>query len=136
MTTLNRKDGNTGADPMSPARAREAAGLRKLRKGRDQCGARRRDGQRCQAPAIAGGTVCRRHGGGATQVRIHARHVQLLEARYAAYKAWEAARGTPGEFDALCATSRADNAVWDYEVKLERLRELRARLRRLKAAAA
>jgi hypothetical protein len=128
--------GNTVTDPMSRAHAREAAGLRKLRKGRSQCEATRRDGERCQAPAIAGGTVCRRHGGGASQVRINARHIQLLEARYTAYEAWAAARGTPGEFDALCATSRADNAVWRYEVKLERLRELRAQVRQLKAVTA
>lgn len=118
---------------MTRAHAREAARPRKLRKGRRRCEATRRDGRRCQAPAIAGGTVCRRHGGAAIQVRISARHMQLLEARYAAHKAWEAARGTPGEFDALCATSRADNAVWRYEAKLEEIREMRARLRRLKA---
>jgi regulator of sirC expression with transglutaminase-like and TPR domain len=64
-------------------------------------------------------------------VRIKARHIQLLEARYAAYEAWEAARGTPREFDALCATSRADNAVRRVEAKIERLRELRAQLRQL-----
>jgi len=118
---------------MSHARTRKAAGLHKLRQGRDECGARCRDGQRCRAPAIAGGTRCRRHGAGASQVRINARYMQLLEARRAAYEAWEAARGTRGEFDALCATSLADNAVWRYEVKLERLRELRAQVRQLKA---
>lgn len=123
-------------NPMSRAHALEAAGPRKLRKGRHRCEATRRDGQRCQAPAIAGGTVCRRHGGGAIQVRINARRIQLLEARYAAYEAWQAVRGTPAEFDALCATSRADNAVWRYEVKLERLRELRDQLRQLKAVTA
>jgi hypothetical protein len=112
---------------------RQAAGLHKLRKGRRQCEATRRDGQRCQAPAIPDGTVCRRHGGGAIQVRIRARYMELLEARVDAYAAWEAARGTPGEFDALCATSLADNAVSDYEAKLARLRELRAQLRQLKA---
>jgi hypothetical protein len=121
-------------DPMSRAHAREAARPRKLRKGRRRCEATRRDGERCQAPAIAGGVVCRRHGAGAIQVRINAWRMQLLEARYGAYKAWEAARGTPGEFEALCATSQADNAVWRYEAKLERLRELRAQLRQLKAA--
>jgi hypothetical protein len=123
-------------DPMSRAHAHEAARPRKLRKGRHQCEATRRDGQRCQAPAIAGGTVCRRHGGGAFQVRLSARYMQLLEARYAAYKAWEAAQGTPGEFEALCATSRADNALWRYEAQVERLRELRAQVRQLKAVAA
>jgi hypothetical protein len=122
-------------DPISRAHAREAARPRKLRKRRHQCEATRRDGERCQAPAIAGGAVCRRHGGGAIQVRINARYIQLLEARYTAYETWEAARGTPGEFDALCATSQADNAVWRYEMKLERLRELRAQLRRQLEAA-
>lgn len=118
---------------MSRACARDTAGLHKLRKGRDQCGAHRRDGQRCRAPAVAGAPVCRRHGGGAPQVRIAARRIQLLEARYAAYEAWVAARGTSREFDALCATSLAENAVHRFDAKLERLRELRAQVRLFKA---
>ncbi|HZR53639.1 MAG TPA: hypothetical protein VFB06_29545 [Streptosporangiaceae bacterium] len=58
--------------------------------------------------------------------------MQLLEARAAAYDAWEAARGTPGEYAALCETSKADNALAEYEARLERLRELRAEVRRRK----
>ena len=38
-----------------------------------RCGARRSNGQPCRAYAIAGGRVCRVHGGGAPQVRHRAR---------------------------------------------------------------
>ncbi len=42
------------------------------------CTAHRTDGQPCQASAIRGGTVCRSHGGSASQVREAARR-RLLE---------------------------------------------------------
>ena len=125
----------TGADPMSRARTREAAGLHKLRKGRRQCEASRRDGERCRAPAIKGGIVCRRHGGGAPQVLIAARHFVLLKAFHDATCAFEQARGTAGEFDALCRWSAAERDLLECQSKMQRLAELRAELRRLKAAA-
>jgi hypothetical protein len=34
-----------------------------------RCTARRRDGEQCRSNAIAGGNVCRMHGGGAPQVK-------------------------------------------------------------------
>lgn len=108
---------------------RENEGLRGIRKGRRQCEATTRSGARCKAPAIPGGYVCRHHGGEAPQVQAQAVMMMIYEARYNAGKAWEAARGTPGEFDALCALSRADNAVKDAEAKMDRIRELRAELR-------
>lgn len=133
------------AHPMSRAHARESpllilavddgndarreAGLNGLRQGRDQCTAHRRDGEPCQAPAIPGGLVCRRHGGAAPQVAIKARHLELQAAAAAASEAFKAARGTPGEFDALCAASRANRELDEYEAKMELLRELRARAR-------
>jgi hypothetical protein len=101
-------------------------GLRGLRRGRRQCEATTRAGTRCKAPAIPGGSVCRRHGGSAKQVQVRAAMMALYEAR----KAWEAARGTPGEFDALCALSRAENRVTEAEAKLGQLRELCTELRR------
>jgi hypothetical protein len=113
---------------------REAEGLHPLRKGRDQCTAHRRDGEECQAPAVSGTLVCRRHGGAAPQVLIKARHVELQVALHGAALDHQAARGTPGEFDALCAWSRAKNALDEYEARLARLSELRAELRRRKAA--
>lgn len=112
---------------------RGAEGLHGLRKGRRQCEATTRNGARCKAPAVPGASVCKRHGGSAPQVRVQAAVMTLYEARYEAGKAWEAARGTPGEFDAMCAWSRADNAVRETEAKLERLRALRAELRERKA---
>lgn len=113
---------------------READGLHQLRQGRDQCTAHRRDGEPCQAPAVKGTLVCRRHGGSAPQVLIKARHVELQMALHDADMNWREAKGTPGAFDALCACSRAENALKEYEAKLARLSELRAELRRLKAA--
>ena len=112
---------------------RQAAGLRKLRRGRDQCTARRRDGQPCQAPAIEGGLVCRRHGGSAPQVQIAARHFVLMEAHYIAALEFEEARGTPGEFDALCRWCAADRALTAYRFKLLRLAVLKAEVRQLRA---
>jgi hypothetical protein len=129
----------TGADRMTRAHAREAdgrpGGLHQLRQGRDRCGARRRDGEPCQAPAIPGGLVCRRHGGAAPQVAIRARHMELLLARYAAHLDFEAARGTPREFDALCRALQAGREVTGYEVKMRLLAELKAERKRRNAAA-
>jgi hypothetical protein len=121
------------ADPMT--RAREEDGLHRLRQGRDQCAARRRDGSQCQAPAVPWTLVCRRHGGSAPQVLIKARHLELQAALYDATMGYREAKGTPGEFDALCSWSHAERDLAQYEAKLERLAELRAELRRQKAAA-
>ena len=112
---------------------READGLHPLRKGRDQCTAHRRDGEECQAPAVPGTLVCRRHGGAAPQVLIKARHLELQMALHDAAEGHQAARGTPGEFDALCKWSHAQRELKEYEAKLARLSELRAELRRRKA---
>jgi len=124
------------ADPLSRAHAREADGreadgLHKLRKGRDRCSATRRDGEPCQAPAIEGGTVCRKHGGSAPQVAIAAKHVKLLEAAYVAHQEWEQAR----DFDALCAALAAQREFDAYETKMALVAELRAELKQRKAAA-
>ena len=62
-----------------------------------------------------------------------ARHFVLTEALYIAGREFEEARGTPGEFDALCRWAAAERELGDYEAKLERLAELRAALKRLKA---
>jgi hypothetical protein len=113
---------------------RGAEGLHGLRKGRRQCEATTRDGRRCKAPALVGGSVCRVHGGSAPQIRLRAAMFQLYEARYKAGEEWQAKRGTPGEFDALCALSGAENAVNRAEEKMDRVRELRAELRRRKTA--
>jgi hypothetical protein len=123
---------------MTRARTREdggpASGLHKLRKGRDNCTATRRDGEPCQAPAVEETLVCRRHGGSAPQVLIKARHQQLQMALYSASRDWEEARGTPGEFDALCRWSRAGRELDEYEAKLRLLAALRAELKRGRAA--
>jgi hypothetical protein len=111
---------------------READGLHPLRKGRDQCTAHRRDGEECQAPAVPGTLVCRRHGGAAPQVLIKARHVELQMALHNAAQEHQAAKGTPGEFDALCKWSHAEQELKVYEAKLATLSELRAELRQRK----
>lgn len=127
-----------GADPQVPdamtrAHAREEDqpdGLHKLRRGRDRCSATRRDGQPCQAPAVEGSWVCRRHGGAAPQVQIKARHTLLLQAAYDTSRTFEEARGTPGEFGALCKALAAQRELDAYEGKLQRLSELRAEAKR------
>lgn len=116
-------------EPVSTSE-RKAGSLHKLRKGRERCSATRRDGQPCQAPAIEGGLVCRRHGGGAPQVQITARHHELEWARYIAHREWAEARGTPSEFDALCKALEAGRELDAYEVKLRLLAELRAKVKR------
>jgi len=126
-------------DPITRAHARargDGDGLHKLRKGRDRCGATRRDGEPCQAPAIEGGLVCRRHGGGAPQVKIAAEHFRNKLAAYSAGRDFEEARGTPGEFDVLCKALRAQRDLDAYEVKLGLLAELRAEVRQKRAARA
>jgi hypothetical protein len=122
-----------GGDPMTRADAREDGDLRRIRKGRDRCGATRRDGQPCEAPAITDGTVCRRHGGSAPQVMIAARRRQLQMEAYSAECEFRAARGTPGAFDALCKALQARRDLDAFELKLWQLAELRAEVRRLRA---
>lgn len=51
---------------------------------REQCNATRRDGERCQAPAVKGATVCRRHGGAAPQVQRNAEFLVRLREAHAA----------------------------------------------------
>jgi len=46
---------------------------------RERCGARCRDGHPCGAPAIRGRIVCRRHGGGAPQVKAIADRTAGIE---------------------------------------------------------
>ena len=130
-----RARARTEPDPAEAIRLRsnadrDAEGLHRIRKGRRQCEATTRDGERCKAPAVRGGSVCRRHGGSATQVKVQAAMMALYEASNHAGEAWEAARGTPGEFDALCTWSHADRAVKEAEAKIDRIAELRAELRR------
>lgn len=44
----------------------------------ERCSATRRDGERCQAPAVKGATVCRRHGGAAPRVKRNAEQREAL----------------------------------------------------------
>jgi hypothetical protein len=119
---------------MTRARTREdSRRRRKLRKGRDQCTAHRRDGEQCLAPAVEGALVCRKHGGGSPQVQIAARHFVLMEAHYIAVIEWEEARGTPRDFDALCRALQARRDLDAYEVKLLQLAHLKAAVKELKA---
>ena len=83
---------------------------------------------------MPGTLICRRHGGAAPQVLIKARHFELQMALNNAALEHQAAEGTSGEFDALCRWSHAERELAEYEAKLARLSELRAELRRRKAA--
>jgi hypothetical protein len=85
--------------------------------------------------AIEGGLVCRRHGGAAPQVAIAAEYLGKQLAVASASMAYDEAKGTPGELEALCKWSRAKNQLDEYEVKLARLRELQAEARRFRGAA-
>jgi hypothetical protein len=76
--------------------------------------------------------VCRRHGGSAPQVLIKARHLELQAALFSATIDYQEAKGTDGAFDALCRWGHAERELKEYEVKLARLAELRAELRRSK----
>ena len=89
---------------------------------------------RARRPPSEGTLVCRRHGGASPQVLIKAQHQQLQMALYSARRDWEDARGTPGEFDALCKVTHAERDLDAYEVKLRLLAELRAELKRRRAA--
>jgi hypothetical protein len=112
---------------------RQLDGLHKLRKGRDQCGATTRNGGRCQAPAIEGHYVCRRHGGGAPQVALKAEYTGNLMRVYTVHREYEEARGTAREFDALCEALQATRDLEAYQIKLRLLRELKAGLKQRKA---
>jgi hypothetical protein len=106
-----------------------------IREGRQQCEAHRRDGARCQAPAIPGHHVCRVHGGSAPQVRLAARRMWLLERYAAAVEAWQADPGIPGQLtsrqlDLLCKASVAQRDLEEFEARLSAIAELRAELRR------
>lgn len=131
---------------MTRACAREAPGatmglMPRLRKGRDRCTATRRDGWPCQAPAVAGALVCRRHGGAAPQVLIAAKHFELQMRHFDASRQFEEAGGQAGvlagtsqAFHALCKLLRAGEALDDYEARLRYLAYLRAEVRRRRAA--
>jgi hypothetical protein len=66
-------------------------------------------------------------------VQIRAGHTLRLQAAYEAICEFDAARGTPREFDALCKALAAQREVEDYEAKLQRLAELGAEVRRRRA---
>ena len=51
---------------------------------RQQCAARRRDGERCGAPAVRGALVCRRHGGASPNTMRAARARSALQLHLAA----------------------------------------------------
>lgn len=78
---------------------RQAGGWHKLRAGREKCTARRRDGQTCEAPAVPGALICRRHGGGAPQVKIAAQRRQLQMALWTAHAGFGTVRGKAGQFE-------------------------------------
>jgi hypothetical protein len=101
---------------------------RTLRKGRDRCTASRRDGQRCEAPAVAETLVCRRHGGGAPQVKVAARRRQLQLRAIVTWQEYQEAIGTSRRFDMLCRACRAADALRDFEDAMNAIALLKAEL--------
>jgi hypothetical protein len=97
---------------------------------REPCSAKRRDGNRCQAPAIPGGFVCRHHGGSALQVRAAAQLRLLQDAVTNALLVWDESRST----EDLYAIAAAENEVRCYLAELDAQRELRRSKRRATAA--
>lgn len=117
--------------PLDPVNAgRRAEGLNKLKQGRDQCTAAARNGDQCRAPAIQGGLVCRRHGGGAPQVKIKAEYTENLTAAYGAWQDFQEAKGTSGELDALVKALDTDRAVEAYQIKMRLAKMMRDELRK------
>ena len=100
----------------------------------ERCSALRRDGQPCRAPAIKGGFVCRIHGGSTQQAQFAAERRRLQMAILDAIEAWHAAKETPHALDQLAAVATAERNLERYETKLAELAQLRARLKRLRAA--
>lgn len=118
---------------MTRGRARETIHhvARKLRKGRERCTATRRDGLQCEAPAAPELQVCRRHGGGTQAAQIASERRQLQLRLWVALREYEAAIGTPRQFDMLLRMCRAGDALdaWAlHEVRLAQIEELAARL--------
>ena len=64
---------------------------------------------------------------------IAAEYRQKQLADYEASAAYLEAKGTPREFDALCRVFRRQEELEEYEGKLERLRELQAEAKRIRA---
>lgn len=130
---MTLRTGQVVADPVTRACARENHTMPRLRKGRDRCTARRRDGEPCGAPAIPGGLVCRRHGGSAPQVAIKAEYEQKQLRAFAAGQEFTDTQGTNREFDALCRALKAQRELDAYEAKLVQYYDLRDELRERRA---
>lgn len=92
---------------------------------RDRCTAHRRDGQPCGAPAIEFGTVCRRHGGAAQQVRFAAERTRRQMRLYDVQERWRE-QGGGADYELLGAINRAQAELWAFEAKLDELSRLRA----------
>ena len=92
---------------------------------RDQCFAKRSDGQQCQAMAIEFGRVCLVHGGSAPQVQIVAQRLRLQFAIWCAAEDWHAGQDTEAGFDLLCKVTAAERAVERFEAKRIEVADLR-----------
>ena len=100
---------------------------------RDQCFAKRSDGQQCQAMAIEYGRVCLVHGGSAPQVQIVAQRLRLQFAIWCAAEDWRAGQDTEAGFDLLCKVTAAERAVERFEAKRIEVADLREAITRIRA---
>ena len=88
--------------------------------GRRYCSARRSDGQPCQKAPIAGGSVCRTHGGSAPQVRRKAAlRLQELVNPAIAVLAREMAQADKSGDRQRAANSILDRAGWGRVQRVE-----------------
>lgn len=87
----------------------------------NQCTATNRQGTQCKLPAIPGGTVCRRHGGSAPNVKAAAeRRLQLAEAQEACERLSVPIQVDPGEA-LLNELFRTAGLVYAYEAEVQKL---------------
>lgn len=90
-------------------------------------GTAKRTGKQCMMPAIPGGTVCRKHGGSAPQVKAAANRRRLLEEAHADIELWGGRKDIhPAQaLLELVQSKAAEVCYWEFRVsKIKKHSEL------------